>query len=70
MKWATREAIHIDRAACAWLIRRAIDPDAEFVFVTDPADAPPTPPRSTCAASHSATTTATAASKPSCATMN
>ena len=36
MKWATRANIHIDRAACAWLIRRHIDPDAEFVFVTDP----------------------------------
>ncbi|OLT41623.1 chromate resistance protein [Saccharomonospora sp. CUA-673] len=41
MKWATREHIHIDRAACAWLIRRCIDPDAAFVFVTDPADVPP-----------------------------
>ncbi len=40
MKWATRASIHIDRAACAWLIRRHIDPDAEFVFVTDPADVP------------------------------
>jgi hypothetical protein len=36
MKWATRADIHIDRAACAWLIRRFIDPEAEFVFVTDP----------------------------------
>ena len=40
MKWATRAGIHIDRAACAWLIRRDIDPDAEFVFLTDPADLP------------------------------
>lgn len=40
MKWATRASIHIDRAACAWLIRRHIDPDAEFVFVTDPAELP------------------------------
>src|SRR5882762_3618929 len=40
MKWATRAAIHIDRAACAWLLRRHIDPEAEFVFVTDPADVP------------------------------
>ncbi|MFJ9794535.1 chromate resistance protein ChrB domain-containing protein [Streptomyces sp. NPDC101145] len=40
MKWATRAGIHIDRAACAWLIRRFIDPDAEFVFVTDPAHVP------------------------------
>ena len=40
MRWATRAGVHIDRAACAWLIRRFIDPDAEFVFVTDPADVP------------------------------
>ncbi len=40
MKWATRERIHIDRAACAWLIRRHLDHDAEFVFVADPADIP------------------------------
>jgi hypothetical protein len=33
MRWATRAHIHIDRAACAWLIRRFIDADAEFVFV-------------------------------------
>ncbi|QPP05339.1 chromate resistance protein [Streptomyces bathyalis] len=36
MKWATRARIHIDRAACAWLIDRHIDQDADFVFVTDP----------------------------------
>jgi hypothetical protein len=45
MKWATRAGIHIDRAACAWLIRRFVDPDAEFLFVGDlaevPADATP-----------------------------
>jgi len=40
VKWATRRAIHVDRAACAWLIRRFIDPDAIFVFVDDPADVP------------------------------
>lgn len=40
MKWATRAHIHVDRAACAWLIRRFIDPTAEFLFVTDPADVP------------------------------
>ena len=31
---------HVDRAACAWLLRRFVDPDAEFVFVDDPADVP------------------------------
>jgi hypothetical protein len=40
MKWATRASIHIDRAACAWLIRRHIDPSAEFLFLTDPSDLP------------------------------
>ena len=40
MKWATRANIHIDRAACAWLIQRQIDPDAEFVFLADPTQIP------------------------------
>lgn len=40
MKWATRACIHIDRAACAWLIRRHIDDKAEFTFVADPAEIP------------------------------
>ena len=40
MRWATRAGVHIDRAACAWLIRRHVDPAAVFVFVTDPADVP------------------------------
>jgi hypothetical protein len=40
MKWATRAGIHIDRAACAWLIRREIDPDADFCWVTDPSEVP------------------------------
>jgi hypothetical protein len=40
MRWATRAGIHIDRAACAWLIRRFVDPDAEFLFVGDPAEVP------------------------------
>lgn len=40
MRWATRTGCHVDRAACAWLIRRHIDPDAEFVFVEDPEDVP------------------------------
>jgi hypothetical protein len=41
MIWATRTGCHVDRAGCAWLIRRAIDPEASFVFVDDPADIPP-----------------------------
>jgi hypothetical protein len=40
MKWATRRHCHIDRAACAWLVRRFIDPEAEFVFVDDPEELP------------------------------
>lgn len=40
MIWATRTGVHIDRAACAWLIRRFVDPQATFVFVGDPTDVP------------------------------
>ena len=40
MRWATRRGVHIDRAACAWLIRRFLDPAAAFLFVADPADVP------------------------------
>jgi len=40
MRWATRAGIHIDRAACAWLLRRFIDAEASFVFVDDPAEVP------------------------------
>ena len=40
MRWATRAGVHIDRAACAWLIRRHVDPDPQFVFVADPGEVP------------------------------
>jgi len=40
VNWATREGIHIDRAACAWLIQRSIDRHARFFFIADPADIP------------------------------
>ena len=33
MKWITRERVKVDRVACPWLIRRFIDPKAEFLFV-------------------------------------
>jgi hypothetical protein len=33
MKWITRERIKVDRVACPWLIRKFVDPDAEFVFL-------------------------------------
>lgn len=36
MKWITREKPKIDRIACPWLIRRFIDPQAEFFFVPYP----------------------------------
>ncbi|MDB5408077.1 MAG: hypothetical protein JWL84_2989 [Rhodospirillales bacterium] len=32
-KWITRERPKIDRIACPWLIRRFIDPAAEFLYV-------------------------------------
>ncbi len=31
--WVTRKNVHVDRIACAWLIRRFIDPQAVFKFV-------------------------------------
>lgn len=40
MIWATRTGVHVDRAACAWLVKRFIDPEATFVFVDDAADVP------------------------------
>lgn len=40
MRWATRSGCHVDRAACAWLLRCFVDPAAEFVFVDDPTDVP------------------------------
>jgi hypothetical protein len=33
VKWVTREHPKTDRIACPWLIRKFIDPDAEFLFV-------------------------------------
>src|SRR6478609_4532553 len=33
MKWITRERPKIDRIACPWLIKRFVDPQAEFIFV-------------------------------------
>src|ERR687884_677194 len=36
MKWVTRENANVDRIACPWLIKRFVDPDAEFLYV--PAD--------------------------------
>jgi len=36
MKWITREKVKVDRVACPWLIKKFVDPHAEFLFV--PAD--------------------------------
>ena len=35
MKWITRERVKVDRVACPWLIRKFIDPPAEFLFVPE-----------------------------------
>lgn len=40
MRWATRKNLHIDRSASAWLIRRFLDPEADFVFVDTTIDVP------------------------------
>ena len=33
MKWVTREKARVDRIACPWLIRKFVDPKAEFLYV-------------------------------------
>ncbi|HAO80637.1 MAG TPA: chromate resistance protein [Verrucomicrobia subdivision 3 bacterium] len=33
MKWITREKVKVDRVACPWLIKKFVDPQAEFLFV-------------------------------------
>lgn len=33
MKWITREHVKVDRVACPWLIKKFVDPGAEFLFV-------------------------------------
>src|SRR5207302_7386014 len=38
--WVTREGVHVDRIGSAWLIRRFIDPDAHFKFVSGKAYRP------------------------------
>ncbi|HDS1705712.1 chromate resistance protein ChrB domain-containing protein [Pseudomonas putida] len=39
-RWATRKRPWVDRLACAWLIRRFIDPDARFIWLDSPGDCP------------------------------
>lgn len=36
MKWITRQHVKVDRVACPWLIKKFVDPEAQFLFV--PAD--------------------------------
>ena len=38
--WVTRQGVHVDRMASAWLIRRFIDPEAQFKFVPGPRYSP------------------------------
>jgi hypothetical protein len=35
MRWITRSNVKVERVACPWLIRRFIDPEAEFLFVPE-----------------------------------
>jgi hypothetical protein len=35
MLWVTRTNVGLDRVACAWLIQKWIDPQAEIWYVTD-----------------------------------
>jgi hypothetical protein len=35
MKWITRSNVKVDRVACPWLIRKFVDPKAEFLFVPE-----------------------------------
>jgi len=37
MKCITRKDIKVDRVACPWLIKRFVDPQAEFLFVVEQA---------------------------------
>lgn len=43
-RWATRARPWVDRLACAWLIRRFIDQNAQFIWLAD-GDVLPAPPR-------------------------
>src|ERR1044071_6362789 len=44
MRYCTRKQVHVDRCASAWLIKRFIDPEAEFVFVEGQTPEPGTIP--------------------------
>ena len=38
MKWITRARAKVDRIACPWLIKKFVDPAAEFVFLPHDTD--------------------------------
>ncbi len=38
MKWITREKVKVDRVACPWLIKKFVDPQAQFVFLPHQTD--------------------------------
>ena len=38
MKWITRSGVKVDRVACPWLIKKIVDPAAEFVFLSHDTD--------------------------------
>jgi hypothetical protein len=35
MKWITRSNVKVDRVACPWLIKKFVDPEAQFLFVPE-----------------------------------
>lgn len=39
-RWATRKRVWVDRLACAWLIRRFIDADPQFIWLDSPSHCP------------------------------
>jgi hypothetical protein len=41
MNWVTWENVGVDRIGCAWLIRKLIDPQAQFQFIPRGAPLPP-----------------------------
>ena len=41
MRWITWANVGVDRIGCAWLIRRSVDPRAEFVFIPEGSEAVP-----------------------------
>ncbi len=43
MKWLTWHGVGVDRMACAWVIRKFIDVEAEFVFIPVGSQPPPPP---------------------------